>query len=111
MANPAKHGSNTKAKVSPQYNLGHLFGESTKKSGLDADWNEVEPGVLHQAIWAVNQLGGAITFSTTRKGSAYVFKVYLGAPYDPVYFDGDSEGRERMAGWVQDLVIAVAENV
>lgn len=103
--------STRKSKQATKANLGHLFGESTRKTGLDADWNAVEPFVLHKAIWAINELGGAITFSTTKSGSAYVFKVYIGAPYSPVYFDGDEEGRAAMTAWVDDLVAVVAENV
>jgi len=90
--------------------LGHLFGESTKKSNLDADWNQVQPSVLLAIVWAVNQFGGATTFSTTRKGNAYCIKVYLGAPYDPLYFDGDDEGRAAMQEWADNLVAAAAEH-
>lgn len=95
---------------SPSNRLQGLFGSSARKSGLDADWSEVEPIVLRDCIWAVDQLGGAITFSSTRNNNAYVFKVYMGAAFDPVYFDGDQEGREQMRAWVEQLVIAAAES-
>ena len=91
--------------------MGQLFGESTRKSGLDADWKEVHPDVLHNLVWAISQLGGSVTIGVTRNGNAYSFKIYVGAPYDARYFDGDAEGREAMAEWVNDLVIAVAEEL
>jgi len=85
-----------------------LFGSSISKTGLDADWSEVDPVLLRDVIWAVDFLGGAITFSTTRNGKAYVFKVYMGEPFDPMYFDGDEEGRAEMRAWVESLVATAA---
>jgi len=107
-------GSSSKAGGSSRKNashaFGHLFGQSTRKTGLDADWNQVQPTVLHSIIWAVSQLSGSVTFGTTKNGQAYTIKVYLGAPYDPMYYDGDEEGRARLAEWADQLVAAVAEH-
>lgn len=103
----AKNTRNNKQSGDKRY--GHLFGESTTKSNLDAAWNEVDPVVLHNIVWAVDAMGGSITIGTNRKGTAYYFKVYLGAPYDPVYFDGSSEGRAEMSEWAETLVKAAAE--
>lgn len=89
---------------------GRLFGQSTRKSGLDADWNQVDSTVLHRIVWAVDFLGGAVTFSTTKANSAYCVKVYMGQPYDPMYFDGDDEGRAALAAWAEQLVEAAAEH-
>lgn len=100
----------TKAPSTQRSDLGHLFGESTRKTGLDADWNQVQPEVLRDLVWAISTLGGSVTIGSTRKGNAYSVKVYIGAPYDAMYFDGDEEGRTRMAEWVQSLVIHVAES-
>ena len=88
----------------------HLFGQSTRKTGLDADWNQVQPHVLASIIWACDYFGGAVTFSTTKNNQAYVVKVYMGQPFDPMYFDGDDEGRERLTAWADSLVIAAAEH-
>lgn len=89
--------------------IGHLFGQSTRKTGLDADWNQVQPNVLLSIVWAIDVLGGAVTFSTTKNNNAYCIKVYLGAPYDPVYFDGDDEGRAALSEFADQLVAAAAE--
>lgn len=90
--------------------LGSLFGESTRKSGLDSDWNSVDPAVLHQIIWAVDALGGSVTVGSNKKGTAYFFKVFIGQPFDPVYFDGDDEGRAAMREWADRLMTHAAEN-
>lgn len=90
---------------------GHLFGQSTTKSGLDADWNAVNPAVLLRIIWAIDTMGGSVTIGTNKKGTAYYFKVYLGAPYDPVYFDGDDAGRAEMSEWGERLVEEAANTV
>lgn len=107
--NITKFGKKTDSKP-PTSPLGHLFGESTRKTGLDADWNQVQPDVLLRIVWAVDHFGGAVTFSTTKKNTAYCIKVYLGAPQNPVYFDGDEEGRAALAEWADLLVQAVAEH-
>lgn len=109
MAAKDKQRVNAKARasMSPEAH-GRLFGESTRKSGLDADWNQVHPDVLHRIIWAIDLLGGATTFSTTRSGNAYVVKVYLGEPQAPKYFDGDAEGRDALAAWADSVVEAAA---
>ena len=101
-ANPGK-GSGAADK-----RYGHLFGESTTKQGLDAAWNEVDPVVLRDCIWAIDALGGSVTIGTNKKGTAYYFKVYLSAPFDPVYFDGSAEGRAALGEWVEQLVAAAA---
>lgn len=90
--------------------LGSLFGESTRKTGLDADWNEVEPNVLLAIVWGVSSLGGSVTLGVTRNGQAYTCKVYIGAPYDALYWDGDADGREQMRAWADRLIQLVAEN-
>lgn len=105
-----KSSNNGKAKSSTPALQG-LFGSSARKTGLDADWNLVEPSVIWEAVRWIDYLGGAITFSTTRNNNAYVFKVYIGAPYEPVYFDGDAEGRERMSEWVSSLAQQIAEGI
>lgn len=87
-----------------------LFGESTRKANLDADWNIVDPNVVFRAVWAISTLGGSITLGTNKKGTAFYIKVYLGAPYDAVYFDGDADGAAALAEWVDRLVEAAAEN-
>lgn len=106
-----KSGNGRKSGNAVHGSLGHIFGQSTRKSDLDADWNSVEPVVLHRIIWAVDFLGGSVTFGSTRNGSAYTIKVYLGAPYDPVYFDGDDEGRAGMSAFADQLVEAAANAV
>lgn len=90
---------------------GHLFGESTSKSGLDADWNAVDPTVLSRIIWSIDTMGGSVTIGSNKKGTAYYFKVYLGAPYDPMYFDGDEAGRAEMSEWAERLVEEAANTV
>lgn len=102
----SKNGRNTLK--SPNSALGHLFGESTRKSSLDANWNEVSPTVLLSIVWAVDALGGSVTIGSNKKGTAYFFKVYIGQAFDPVYFDGDEEGRAEMAAWSDRLMEAAA---
>lgn len=106
-ANAVKNGRNPKG--APSSPLGSLFGESTRKTGLDADWNAVDPNVLHQIVWAVDALGGSVTIGSNKKGNAYFFKVYAGQPFDPVYFDGDEEGRTAMREWADRLLTYAGE--
>lgn len=90
--------------------LSGLFGSNSRKVGLDADWLAVEPALLLNLVWAVDFFGGSVTLGSTRNNSAYVVKVYIGAPFDPMYFDGDEEGRAALAAWVDSLVTAAAES-
>jgi hypothetical protein len=111
MANPSiGKQSSKKASKASVGSVGHLFGQSTRKSNLDADWLELDAQVLLRLVWAVDFFGGAVTLSTTKNGAAYVVKVFMGAPFDPMYFDGDEEGRASMAAWVESLVVAAAES-
>lgn len=90
---------------------GHLFGDSTSKTGLDSAWNQVDPTVLQNIVWAIDAMGGSVTIGSNRKGTAYFFKVYIGQPYPPMYFDGDEEGRAAMREWADRLVEAAANAV
>lgn len=91
--------------------LDSLFGGSIKKDGLDADWQRVSGEMLVRLLWAFDQLGGSVTLSTTKKGNAYVVKGYIGKAFEPIYFDGDDEGRAAFAEWVDQLVEMVALQV
>lgn len=109
MANSTSpNGKTSKPKANNQY--GSLFGESTRKTGLDADWNVVDSHVVLRIVWAVTTLGGSVTLGSNKKGTAYYAKVYLGQPFDAVYFDGDEEGRAALAEWADRLVNFAAES-
>lgn len=82
-----------------------------KKTGLDADWGSVQPELLRDLLWAVCFFSGSVTLGATRSGEAYSIKLYIGEPFDPVYFDGDEEGRAEMGAWIETLVKAAAESV
>lgn len=111
MATQTKQGNRSGSMgKSARNDLGHLFGESTRKTGLDADWSRVDKDVLHSIIWAIDTLGGAVTFSTTKNNNAYCIKVFMGAPFDPMYFDGDDEGRAALAAWTERLVEEAARS-
>jgi len=99
----------TSGKKAPPH-IHALFGDSTGKAGLDADWNQVDPEVLVHLLWAVCYFGGSVTLGATRNGKAYSVKVYIGEPFSARYFDGDEEGRTLMREWVDQLVIAAAES-
>lgn len=111
MSAHSKRGSDVnKEKRQASARLSSMFGTSARKTGLDADWQQIEPIVLLNLVWAVDFFGGSVTLGSTRNNSAYVVKVYIGQAFDPVYFDGDAEGRESMRAWVDDLVLAAAES-
>lgn len=91
-----------------RFNLDTLLGGSTDKGHLDADWNAVEPSTIHAIVWAVTAMGGTVQFGTTKNCKAYTVKIYISRPYDPVYFDGNEEGRAAFAALASALVEAVA---
>jgi len=86
-----------------------LTGKGSGGANLDADWNQVEPNVLRDILWAVSMLGGSVTFGQTKSGRAYSVKLYIGAPFDPLYFDGSAEGRAEMADFAERWVTYAAE--
>lgn len=96
----SKHKVNGKV----NHSLDSLFPTSTSKSNLDADWNALNPQVVIRVIWAISTLGGTVQFSCTKNGNAYKVSVYIGKPYDPIYFDGNDEGRAAFAEWADSLV-------
>lgn len=111
MANPYKSKSSSSTLPKSQSNpLASLLGGNTKKSGLDANWAEVHPDVLRDLLWAITTVGGSVTLGCTKNNNAYSVKVFIGAPYDAMYFDGDAEGRAQLTEWVQNMVIAIAES-
>lgn len=107
---------NGKASSFPQLNqlkrttidLDALLGVKKEKENLYADWAEVDAGIVSNLVWAASEMGGTIQFGRTKNCYAYTIKLYVGKPYDPIYFDGNDEGRASMAEMAVALVEALA---
>lgn len=103
----------TRNKTFPQIqhttiNLDDLLGASKDTGHLDANWNEVEPGIIATLVYCATFLGGTVQFGSTKNNKAYTIKLYIGRAYDPIYFDGDDAGRAEMAALAQSFIEKLA---
>lgn len=88
--------------------LDALLGVKPNKEKLYADWADIDPGIIQNIVWATVEMGGTVQFGRTKNGYAYTIKMYVGKAYDPIYFDGNEDGRAAMAELAVSLVEAVA---
>lgn len=109
-------GKNGKSKAFPPLSglsratidLDALLGVKPNKDKQYAEWADVDPGIIQNIVWATVEMGGTVQFGRTKNSAAYTIKMYVGKAYDPIYFDGNEEGRTAMAELAVALVEAVA---
>jgi hypothetical protein len=79
-----------------------------KGTPLRADWNSVDPVVVHSLICAVGALGGACTIGVDKNGAGFTITVWCGGEkLLNRWFRGDQDGINALHVEVEDFTADV----
>lgn len=83
----------SKSKRGSVNNAGRLaaFGKGEGDKAKRADWGGADPRWLGAIVVAMCELGGAVTFSTSRDGGAYGLTLLLDGDRKTLWFNGDAD--------------------
>ncbi len=74
-----------------------------RRGGTAADWNGCSPERLQAVVHNITQIGGAVTFGTSRDGGAYSVTLLLDGDRETLWFNGDAELDEELQAVVETL--------
>lgn len=85
-----RRGKNRRGSVN---NAGRLaaFAAGKSDSAKRADWGGADPRWLQAVVVAMCELGGAVTFATSRDGGAYGLTLLLDGDRKTLWFNGDAD--------------------
>lgn len=74
-----------------------------RRKGAVADWLGCSAERMQAVVHQITQLGGAITFGTSRDGGAYSLTLLLEGDKETLWFNGDAEIDDELQSVVETL--------
>lgn len=90
--NPARSGKDRKkGKRGSVRNDKRLEALSRRRTATGADWLGCDAERIQAVVHRITELGGAVTFGTSRDGGAYSVSLMLDGERETLWFNGDAD--------------------
>lgn len=97
---PSAKKSNKRGSVRNDRRLETL---SQRRTGDAADWLGSSPERLQAVVHQITQLGGAVTFGTSRDGGAYSLTLLLDGDRETLWFNGGADLDVELSAVIETL--------
>lgn len=102
--NPMREGSSKKkGKRGSVRNDRRLEAFAGREKSAAADWSGCDPERLQAVVHNITELGGAVTFGTSRDGGAYSVTLMLDGERETLWFNGDADVDEKLQTVIETL--------
>lgn len=103
MQNNPENGGGKKKKRGSVKNTGRLEAFTQTAAHGGADWGEAQPEGLQAVVVGITALGGAVTFGMSRDKGAHSLTLMLDNNRQTLWFNGDADLDDELAGVVNTL--------